>query len=661
MTQSSKLSMQMSEAVRTKDWSFLESCFNEEVSSNLNKKDREILAELLLEHCVKVLSNAIEASSLHEALMLAQKCSKLDKHSIASLSLCAEASYKLAVLEEDSEQLNESLSFFLEADQLAKMQGSKLSANVFWFWALALHRSAKCSEEADDLKNALAKFQEANSLGLESAEFLLDYGTAMGEMGLLIGNPNILLESAAILEKSIFEKGDQLTAWLRLACTYKVLYFMTADLFYFEKADTSFVAAHRLIHEDPKSDSISGPRYELTVNWAQLLIYEGKMLHDEELLMLGIDKLKPIHFAVPEDPMVLTILGDSYTHFGVFKESFEHMKEGHQLLEKAHALFPNNIEIICHLAHCLANIGKYLSDPKYLNRAIDTFQKGVSRDKNNHQLWCGLAMANYVLGELTDNPALYEKSIRFCALVVKLGGESPAFWNDWGVVLMRLGEATNDSRYIAEAIEKFESAIQSYQKKSVGIADPDWFYNYGCALDWMGTYDPNPQYFERAILILTRLGEQYPELNHIRYNLGLALYHLGDTTGEVEILEEAVQQLQLYIQTEPEDDLAVSDLGLTFLTIATLLQENIRNERSIEAFSKAEYHLKQAISLGNTRANYYFGCLMTQVGQFEQALHFLNRSKQYDALPPKQVLLEDEWIEPLLEVPEFHAFLSSLA
>ena len=269
-------------------------------------------------------------------------------------------------------------------------------------------------------------------------------------------------------------------------------------------------------------------------------------------------------------------------------------------------------------------------------------------------------MTNFLLGEQTTDIGIYEKSLKFFSEVIKLGGDLPIYWNDWGVALMKLGELTNDQKPISEAVEKFEAAIQSYNRKSIGPSDPDWFYNYGCALDWLGSYDPNPVYFERSITILSRLLDQYPTLHHIRYSLGLSLYHLGDVIGDVEVLEQAIEHFSTYIQSEPEDDTAISDLGLTYLTLAEILEESIKSEYSFNCFLKAEQFLSHAIALGNTRSNYYMACLHSLKGNADGAIHFLNRTKIHDVLPPLETLLEDDWLTPILNSQQFISFIEDL-
>lgn len=658
MTEPSKFLEQVREAVRTKDWDSLGVLLGEDKVQELDHSEREKIAQLFFEHGSLLLENAAQASEMKLAFAALEKSVKLDVASEKSWIKFAEANFKLALMQEDSDLLERAAELFSHVDHLHKTRGHKLPVNVLWNWGVCLHEMAKCSEEASDVKLALDKFREASERGLDSAPFLFNYGCALAEMGVLVGNLDNLLEGAILLEKSIQDIGDRFIPWLRLACTLKILYLMTSDVLFFEKADQAYVAAARLLSSEKVKQQ---DEFEHWVNWGQLLLFEGKLTEDPELLTAGLEKLYLVEQGNSEDPFILTLIGDGLTHLGIVEDHIEFFKEGLAALERAHHLQPSSIDIICHLAHCLSNMGKYFADPIYIKQGIEYLQRGLSQQKNSHQLWHGLAMANFILAEIDQAPLIYEKASHFFAQAIQLGGDSPVYWNDWGVALMRLGELTNETAPVVAAIEKFEGAIESFNRKSVGKADPDWFYNYGCALDWLGGCESNPQYFERAIAILSRLLQQYPELYHIRYNLALSLYHLGDALGDLEMLEKAIHHFEIYLREEPEDDAALTDIGVTYLTMAEILQEGINTERSTACFAVAEKAFSHSIALGNTRANYYMACSYSLKNNVDQAMYFLERCKSQGALPPLDLLLEDHWMAPLAHTESFKTFISKLS
>jgi tetratricopeptide (TPR) repeat protein len=656
MSNPSEIARLLTKAARSEDWDSLDGFEVEEIIHDLPLTDKQTLSRLFFEYGQNLLQNPDAPLSMERAYCAFEKSLRLDGAFEKAWLKFSEVNLKLALADSDIELLYKSNELFLHTDELYKLHEILIPVQGLWHWGICLYGIAKDSEEAIDYKSAIEKMREAHSRGLQDNDFYLDYGMALGEMGIMLGNVEFLSEAVHFFEKTLQNGSDHPLTWLRLACTYKVLYLMTADVEFFEKADQSFVAAARQQPQAEDADS----KHDLWVNWAELLVFEGKISSDPDLLSAALEKLVQIDQKNASDSFILNMSGDALTHLGIFEDRFEYFKEAQTKLELAHSLYPNNVDTINHLGHCLSSMGKYLGDTKHLLQAIEKFQKGISIDKSNYQIWHGLAMTNFLLGEETTDIALYEKSLKFFSEVIKLGGDLPIYWNDWGVALMKLGELTNDQKPIAEAVEKFEAAIQSYNRKSIGPSDPDWFYNYGCALDWLGSYDPNPVYFERSITILSRLLDQYPTLHHIRYSLGLSLYHLGDVIGDVEVLEQSIDHFSTYIQSEPEDDTAISDLGLTYLTLAEILEESIKSEYSSNCFIKAEQFLSHAIALGNTRSNYYMACLHSLKGDPDAAIHFLNRTKPHDVLPPLETLLEDDWLTPLLNSQQFIAFIEDL-
>lgn len=657
MSNPSELSRLLKKAAHSEDWDSLDGFEVDDIINDLPLTDKQTLSRLFFEYGENLLHSPTSPLAMERAYCAFEKSLRLDSTFEKAWLKFAEANLKLALADKDIELLNKANELFLHAEELYKIQGIALSTHALWHWGVCLYGIAKDSEEAIDYKFAIEKMRAAYNGGLENSAFYLDFGMTLGEMGILLGNVELLLEAAQFFEKSLQDGFDHPLTWLRLACMYKVLYLMTADIEYFEKADQSFVAAAR---QSPQTEEDSDSRHELWVNWAELLVFEGKISNDPDLLTAALEKLVQIEQKNASDSFILNMTGDALTHLGIFEDRFEYFKEAQNKLEYAHRLYPNNVDTINHLGHCLSSMGKYLADAKYLLLAQEKFQKGISIDKSNYQIWHGLAMTNFMLAEQTSDISLYEKSLKLFSQVQQLGGDLPVYWNDWGVALMKLGELTNDPKPISEAIEKFEAAIQSYNRRSVGPSDPDWFYNYGCALDWLGSYDPNPAYFERSISILSRLLDEYPTLHHIRYSLGLSLYHLGDVIGDVELLEQSIQQFSNYVQFEPEDDTAISDLGLTYLTLAEILSESIKSDYATACFQKAEEFLSHAIALGNTRSNYYMACLHSLKGNPDAAIHFLQRTKTHDVLPSLETLLEDDWIEPLLNTQQFIAFIEDL-
>ena len=71
--------------------------------------------------------------------------------------------------------------------------------------------------------------------------------------------------------------------------------------------------------------------------------------------------------------------------------------------------------------------------------------------------------------------------------------------------------------------------------------DPEWFYNYGCAMDLLGDLDENPECYEKAIQSLSKVLQIDPKYTLVHFNLALALSHFGEVTADVEYFKKSFE------------------------------------------------------------------------------------------------------------------------
>lgn len=651
-----KITKEIEESLKVRDFARLDGFLHSKVLEKLDRDHRDRMALLYLERGEEsfyehdLIENPTSYEHLKRAKDAFQKVVKLSPSHIKGWILLAEAHLKMGVLKDDLSALESAKKAFSEAERLSLASQKKLFVKDLWDFGLCLYLIGKHSEEAIDLKQARDRFEEAYTRGLSEPAFLLDYGTVLGELGVLVGREELLVEAVSLLEKSIEQSSDSPSAWLRLACIYKILYFLTGDVVYFEKADAGFVSAARL----------SAEPLVLWLNWGQLLLLEGKTTKDEELIGDSREKLEKALLLKKTDPYLLACYADAVMHLAILQESFELFKEAEAcFLEslKKDPLFP---DAICLLGQLYIHLGKYLGDPIHLQKAIDQFRIGISSYPESFHFWHGLATAHFAMGELKNEEKYFERAAKYSGHAVAIGGDLPQIWNDWGIALMKWGEASQESTYIALAVQKFENAITSSGRKSDMPPDPEWFYNLGSCLDWLGDFEMNPEHFERSISVLTKLLEQFPEMIQASYNLGLAYYHLGDTLGEVEPLEKSIELLESVVKRDEEDDAALADLGITYLTLGDILLESASAEKGRSSLERAELFLRKALSLGSVRVNYFLACLHALKGEEEAAIDYLRRAKKGGSLPSYDDLQEDSWLDSIRHTAAFQEFMKGI-
>ena len=74
----------------------------------------------------------------------------------------------------------------------------------------------------------------------------------------------------------------------------------------------------------------------------------------------------------------------------------------------------------------------------------------------------------------------------------------------------------------------------------------------------------------------------------------------------------------------------------------------------------AELKLTQAIKAGNLQGYYQLACLFSLLEQPDKSLSFLMKTESFQALPPIDELLEDDWLENLRSSSSFRDFLHFL-
>lgn len=155
--------------------------------------------------------------------------------------------------------------------------------------------------------------------------------------------------------------------------------------------------------------------------------------------------------------------------------------------------------------------------------------------------------------------------------------------------------------------------------------------------------------------------EADPTFTNARYNLAIALSHLGELVADVECFNLAAEQFKLLLESDPEDSHAWEEWGGMLLQQALLMHEPARPSHSEELFSAAEQRLSQAVALGASSALYTLACLYSLQGNYEAGMHYIGKAAACGALPPLDDLMHDEWLEGLRSMPHFRRMLLELA
>ncbi len=92
---------------------------------------------------------------------------------------------------------------------------------------------------------------------------------------------------------------------------------------------------------------------------------------------------------------------------------------------------------------------------------------------------------------------------------------------------------------------------------------------------FLGDFDDDPFILSELSSVELRRRVR-PHLYHARYNLAIALSHLGELVGDVECFHLAAEQFSILLQSDPEDCQGWEEWGGMLLQQAILMNEPAR-------------------------------------------------------------------------------------
>lgn len=587
---------------------------------------------------------------LRSACRALKKAVKLDPKYFDAWHVWGQVLVSLGMLTNESKLFQEANEKFKEAFPLAENISSVKLSHFYRHWGIAWYYSGKHSGEAVDFQQSIAKFEEASKLGLNHARFWNDYGNAMMELGVLLGSQEMCHQAIGYYQTSVGETPDYFSAWFNMAAAFELLYSSTMQNDYFLSGVECFEKATQL---DPENAFV-------WLLWGNLIFHYGRFNKDLQSLSESLKKYEVADMLDPNNPNILCFWAEAQMMYGSHSEEFDQLHASEEKIQKSLELQKDNLSAWCLYGRYYVELGRYFADEKYFNDAIDKFRYGLSISEQDPFLWYGLAQACFMLGEMMNDQPLIEQSANHCLKASECGGKLfPKFWNDWGTSYLKLAEMTQEKHYLEAALEKFEHAIAMQTKEKDGSdISPEFLYNYGCALDYLGDFEADPTCYQNAIQVFMKALQNDPSYTVIHYNLGLALSHYGEITSDPDFLDKAIEQFEKMIQYDCEDEVTWNAWGLALIHLAHINQDPTSATADPAYYEQAEDKFMQAVALGNTEAFYHLACLYSLAGNFPASVHFLEKADLSGDLPTIEEIMQDEWLEHVRRTQRFQRFLS---
>ena len=555
---------------------------------------------------------------------------------------------RLALSQDDPHYLREAEECFQRAYSLSE----NVAPEFFCNWGLCWCLIGKQSGEAYDFRVAVDKYREAIELGLDLPVLWNDYGAVLGDLATLLRNQEMFYESVACYQKAVERAPQFYQAWSNLGSAALHLFTAFSQEEDFSRGDAAF----------EKATSLEGSQADDWTRWGTLLTMAARRFHRPDLYLLASTKYEKADALQPDCVAILSGWAEAQMLSAEPEDRLDLLKAAQSKIARCLDLEQANPRL-WYLYGCIfVELGRYFSDEHPLLKAIEHLRTGLALNDSDPQLWHAIAVAYHGLSDLRADSNLIDIAITYFGRSAEFGGDQvPQFMNDWAVALMRRGEATGSREDVEAALEKLERALGGSSIEFIREeVDPEWIYNYGCAWDYLGDFCDEPQFYERAVQMLSYVLVLEPEFRHARFNLALAFSHLGELTLDIDCFEKAVICFKALLEEDPEDEVAWNEWGLTLINLAKMVADPAHPHLLQSAYDHAETRLQQAVSLGSTQAFYNLACLYSLMHKHSAALHFLERAEQADALPTIDEMMQDEWLDNLRKTEHFKPFIDHL-
>jgi tetratricopeptide (TPR) repeat protein len=596
-----------------------------------------------------------QETDLTEAITALKQAVELDSGFFDAHYALGCARLRLGALKgEDSELVEADLSFAKANTLVSSPEGSSAPAEFYWHWGIIWFLRSRSSGEPVDLKKCLEYFELARVKGLARAHFFNDFGNATVEMALLTSNDSIVHDAISLYLAAIEASGgsadeghEKAVRLFNIGCCYQHLFDLSREQRYFESAEQAFTQATAL---SPELSAV-------WQRWGLLLFQAFRFRSSSQTAQDVVKKLKAAEEQGAVNAITLAVCAQALLWTGRDLDDLTILAEAEQYATRAMTLdrkdegpAGHHPEVWAAAALCQFEYGYYFQDRSRFVKALSMLQEALAEHPKSALLWHLLGLLKVADSEMTNS----EKTLREALVSYHLASQStyadtPMFWNDWGIALLTLADVTEEPSVAQEAIAKFETA---YERLPDALAP--WSYNLARAYDLLGEIIEDETSHENAIFMLVEILYQDPNCTHARQQLALSYLHYGELEESVYTFRASVEAFEAYLREDPEDEYSWADYGLALIYLG--LQEKSPEALPKEWFS-AEEALIQALSLGNDQACYYLASLYSLMGNFVEAIQFLEAALKRNLLPPLAILWEDPWFEPLAKTVAFREFV----
>ncbi len=581
----------------------------------------------------------------------------------------------LSTLSGNSDYLLEAQAKIEKAIPLAPKE---LSSEIYWDAALIYQKLARISGELDDVYKSIQLFEKSVSAGdMPTFEFWNDYGQAYVQLSEKIQDIHPTIKAITCYKQAINLSLANFEGWLGLARSLQKLYLFSRENEHYVQASDCFAAACQLQLDNG----------QVWLERISFMIEAGRRKQESGKIRAALEKCEQAtaHLAPPLKSLLLEDIKTSvdpdkwnqkaesrkkfsrdYLHLqalwaealallGSWNSRIELVQEAENKIEWVlDELEEDDPFILNQSGKCLFSFAKYYRDLDLYYQAIEEFQSSISLDRTQWTSWVWMGIVHAKVYECTEDMGALEKALYFYSKALKIKTD-PALYYELAALMILMGEANRNHEMIEQALSYLDYLFQTY--KSIAFENPEWFYQYGIALDIQGDYKDDPALHHKALDAFVNALMLNPNYPKIHQRLGIVYSHLGESVGEIDYLYRALHHFKLASRTQLDDELLLIDWGLAWIHLGLHATDQTMEENS---FREAEQKLMQAAKLGSQSVYYQLACLYSLQGAYNHSILYLEKCLDTKNLPPKEELLDDEWLDGVRLSPLFQEFLALL-
>jgi tetratricopeptide (TPR) repeat protein len=297
---------------------------------------------------------------------------------------------------------------------------STMYADAITLYQTTIDRNPECWMALNNLGQELVKSgkpqdtQNAIECYRSALRFRPDYPQALNSLGFALTQLGRPQEALELIERAIRLRPDYIEANLNLAIALRKL----------GRNEEAIRHIKYVLQVQPENA-------DARTNLGNLYIYMAESLHSTEMLQKGIDELQLALAQKPDNPAILTNLGNALMSAGRTSEAIEHFEQAvrkkpdyaqaHNSLGLALASIGRTSQAIEHFeqavrkkpdyakAHC--NLGDVFRQIGQLEQAIEHYQAAVRIRPNDMQAYANLAQTLALLKRSQEAVAVSEKAI----------------------------------------------------------------------------------------------------------------------------------------------------------------------------------------------------------------------------------------------------------